>query len=84
MKDAAPDYDEAVVMAEIFAEIDRLHVYWRAYQPPAARHFIPPQGTAADTLCHTCRGFGHLTDAHAYGDPTHCPCHRCGGTGLKA
>lgn len=83
MKDTAPAYDEAAVMAEIFAEIERLHDYWRNYTPPASRWRIPEGTTAADTICHTCRGFGHLTDVHEYGDPTHPPCHRCGGTGIK-
>lgn len=74
----------AAAMEWAFGEADRLNAGARQMQPRPVRHIIPAGMTEADRLCWTCHGFGYLTDTHAYGDPTTCTCHRCGGTGIKA
>lgn len=76
-----PDFtstDEAVAWCH--AEIDR----FRAAGYPQRRklYHTPAGATAADRFCRVCRGLGHLTDIHAYGEPTVCECHRCGGAGF--
>lgn len=76
-----PDFtstDEAVAWCH--AEIARFRA--EGYPQRRSRMVIPPAMTEADRLCLTCYGYGQRTDIHAYGDPTVCECHRCGGKGF--
>lgn len=78
----ASDETRAAV-AECMDMIDEFHRQIVPRQPRPL--FVPPYGTAADTLCLTCRGMGFVQEDHGYDHGLgSVVCHRCGGRGLKA